>query len=429
MATVKPFRGIVYNQKKIKDVAAVVSPAYDIIPPGMQAALYRRDPRNVIRLELGKTRTGDSVRDNRYTRARSCFEAWLKKGIMVRDEKPALYIYSQGYIDNGRRIERVGFLALMGFGEDGGQEVLPHENTLKAPKEDRLNLMLQVKANLSPIFVLFDDKTRRVTPLLKKLMATRRPFISLTWDGERHRVWRVDDPAPVGIVMAAMRKAPLFIADGHHRFETAKNFARELARRGASPAEIDRAKSLMVYFVESDERMLTVLPAHRLPKDIGDLGEKTIVEKLSRSFYVERVPSFRAMMKRLGALAATHAFGMYFGRSRAYILRLKDVRDSDRAIKDKPKDWKRLDVAILHLFVFQHVLGIRDTDDNVEFVKDAAETALLVDRKRFPVAFFLNPTKASQVKRIARLGERMPRKATYFYPKPLTGLVINTLAS
>ena len=183
----------------------------------------------------------------------------------------------------------------------------------------------------------------------------------------------------------------------------------------------------MVYFVEADEKMLAILPAHRLIKKLGTIKKDGIINKLNKFFHIERAPGLNTMMSRLRALAGRHAFGIYLGGGKFYILRLKDIAASDKVIKNKPKEWKRLDVSILHLFIFQHVLGIRDVDENIEFVKDPLETARCVDSGKFRAAFFLNPAKVSQVKRIAGLGERMPRKTTYFYPKPLSGLVINKL--
>lgn len=427
MASIRPFRGVIYNKKAVGKIARVVAPPYDIIPSAMQGELYRASPYNVVRLELGKSQKADTARNNRYTRARSYFNSWLDRNIMTRDDKEALYVYIQEYKDAGRTIERVGFLGLMEFGGDARDEVLPHENTLAAPKEDRLCLMREVEANLSPIFVLFDDKRRVVSSFLRRFARRTKPLVDLKWDGERHAIWRLDDPAAIEKVVGVMRAAPLFIADGHHRFETAKNFARELRKRGAPADLVRRAQALLVYFVESDEKMLTVQAAHRLPKDIGTLDAAAILASLKDDFAVLRVSALGGMMRRLAALSAHHVFGMYAGGGVFYVLRLKDPAVSDRTIAGKPKDWKRLDVSILHHFVFKHLLGIRDTDDNVEFVKDPAEARQLVDRKKFPVAFFLNPTKAAQVKRIAKLGERMPRKATYFYPKPLTGLVINKI--
>ncbi|MBP7056707.1 MAG: DUF1015 domain-containing protein, partial [Candidatus Omnitrophica bacterium] len=325
----------------------------------------------------------------------------------------------------GKKMTRIGFLALMEFGRSSSDEVLPHENTLKAPKEDRLALMREVKANLSPIFVLFDDPSGRITPFIKSYISLNKPFINIKWDGEIHKLWRLDDRSGIKKIADNMRRAKLFIADGHHRFETAKNFAREIAATDLPEALKEASRSLMVYFVESDEKMLTVLPAHRLVKDVRGLGREEIADRLSEYFFIERSPSLKAMMKRLASLAGKYVFGMYMGGKVYYVLRIKDPRQSDRVIKDKPLEWKRLDVSILHLFVFQHVLGVRDTDDNIEFVKDPEETASLVDKKVFPLAFFLNPTRPSQVKRIAKLGEKMPRKATYFYPKQLSGFVVN----
>lgn len=421
----KPFKGIVYNSAKVKSIPSVVTPPYDVISPRMQDELYKRSPHNFIRLELGRIMTTDDSLDNRYTRAGALFGSWLKDGILKRDGREALYIYAQGYKDRARVVNRLGFLGLMGFGAGEGRVVLPHENTLRAPKADRLSLMREVKANLSPIFVLFDDKSGSVTPLLKRYISRHKPFIDMPWDGERHLLWRLDDPAGIKKITSKMRSAKLFIADGHHRFETAKNFSRELNGSSAPQGLKERARSLMVYFVESDEKMLTILPAHRLVRDAGGLDADRIIEKLSKFFFIEKAPSLKAMMERLALQASRHVFGMCAAKGEYRILRLKRMAQSDRAIKGKPLAWKRLDVSILHKFIFQRILGIRDTDDNIEFVKDPKEAAALIGKGSFTVAFFLNSTKVSQVKAIAKLGERMPRKATYFYPKPLSGLVIN----
>ncbi|MDD5437238.1 MAG: DUF1015 family protein, partial [Candidatus Omnitrophica bacterium] len=253
--------------------------------------------------------------------------------------------------------------------------------------------------------------------MLKGFRAVNKPVIDVMQEGVRHMVWRLDDPRVIKAIQARMEGGNLFIADGHHRYEVAKMYAKE--------ARTSKSRYMMVYFVEADEKMLTVLPAHRLIKDLGNIEKGDIIEELSPFFHIEKSPGLNKMLLRLGKLSSGHAFGMYLGKGKFYILKLKDVKTSDRAIKDKPKDWKRLDVAILHLFIFQNVLGISDTDENIEFFKSAAETVRCVDAGKFKAAFFLNPTKVSQVKRIAKLGERMPRKATYFYPKQLSGLVIN----
>jgi uncharacterized protein (DUF1015 family) len=424
---IKPFRGILYDRKNVRDLTLVVAPPYDVISKPRQNELYRNSPYNIVRIELGKIHPSDSAKDNRYTRARSAFGSWLESGILARDSRESFYIYSQQYRYGGKTIERFGFMGLMSLDEKSGRKVLPHENTLLAPKLDRLDLTRMVRANLSPIYVLYDDDSCKMASTIKKAVAKARPFMDIRFERVRNRAWRCDDPRIVHEIGRMMSGKDIFIADGHHRYEVSKMYREELRRRKAPQDAIDAAASLMVYFVASDEKILTVLPAHRLPRDIGGLTGREIVSRLSKHFRISGAGSLRSMMALLKKKRDEHAFGMYLGKGRFYVLILKDVKESDGAIKDKPKEWRRLDVSILHRFIFVHILGIKDSDDNIEFVKSPEETAGLVDKGAFKVAFFLNPTKVSQIKRIARLGEKMPRKATYFYPKPISGVVINPL--
>ena len=304
-------------------------------------------------------------------------------------------------------------------------KVLPHENTLLAPKLDRLALMRATKCNLSPIFVLYEDKGRKVGSVLRRFISGNKPAIDVDFQGVNNKVWVLDDPESIGKVQKALGDSDVFIADGHHRYEVSRMYAGEVGKKNAPASEKESSKYTIAYFVESEEKALTVLPAHRVARDIGGLSKAGALGRLEKFFTVEKTAGLSKTMSRLGILSGGHAFGMYMGGKDFYVLRLKDVKYSDSAIKDKPKDWKRLDVSILHLFVFQNVLGISDSDDNIDFFKSPEEAAELVRRGKFKMAFFMNPTKAWQVRRIAHTGERMPRKATYFYPKPVSGLVIN----
>lgn len=417
MPQVKPFKAIVYNQNKIRKLLKVVAPPYDIIPPDMQDRLYRASPYNIVRLILGRIKGGDDASDNRYIRAQNLFSEWLKKKVMVKVKADAIYIYSQTYKKDGMAVDRMGFFALMGLGQGSGRKVLPHENTLAAPKTDRLNLMRAVKANLCPIFVLYDDNGHKVVNILRGASRLKKPFIDIYFGNVRHRVWALYDRPAIKKIEGLMKAKETFIADGHHRYEVACAYAAETQKVSS--------KYLMVYFVESDEDMLTILSAHRVVKDIGKLDKKDIAKKLEKFFYIKKVKGIDKMMSELSASRVEHCFGMYLGKDEFYNLKLKDTAGSDAVIKDKPREWKRLDVSILHLFILQHLLGLSDEDDNIEFLKDPYDAVRAVDENKGRAGFFLNPTEVSQVKRIARLGEKMPRKATYFYPKPLSGLVIN----
>ena len=425
MPVVKPFKGILYNSRKIKRLSAVVAPPYDIIPKDMQAELYRLSPYNVVRLILGKINPGDDSRNNRYTRARLIFRQWLEKGIMVKDERESIYIYSQKYKNGNKVKEETGFIALMSLGNGTKDKILPHENTLTAPKQDRLNLMREVRANLSPIFVLYEDARHKILKILKDTLNKKKAVIDVNFDNVRHRIWRLDDKRAIKDIEYMMRRKDIFIADGHHRYETARNYLAEVRKKDLPKSLKRSAGYLMVYFVESDEKMLTILPAHRVIKDMGLLNKSDVTAKLNQFFEIEKVQNLGALMTKLAAKSRAHTFGLYIGENNFYLLNLRNPAQSDRAMKSKSKDWKRLDVSILHLFIFGYVLGIRDDDDNIEFLKDPHDAVKSVNRGEGMIAFFLNPTKVSQVKRVASLGLRMPRKATYFYPKQLSGLVIN----
>lgn len=429
MPQIMPFRGIRFNRDKIRDLSTVVAPPYDVISKAQQDSLYRSSPYNIVRVELARIKPSDNRKDNRYIRAAKSFGSWLESGMMIRDDRESLYFYSQQYKNGGKTVERPGFMAVMALDDSKGKKVLPHENTLMAPKVDRFELTRNVRANLSPIYVLYDDAGAKISGIMKDWCSRRKPFMDINFEGIRNRAWKVDDQAVIRKISRLMSGKDTFIADGHHRYEVSRMYARELSSKGASPAARKAAGGLMVYFVASDEKILTVLPAHRLPRDIGRLTKEDVLSKLSEYFDIYKASGVGSMLGRMAKLRGSHAFGLYLGGGKFYVMVLKDVRESDRAIKDKPKDWRRLDVSILHRFIFGHILGISDSDDNVEFVKSPQETARLVDKGWFKVAFFLNPTKVSEIKRIARLGERMPRKATYFYPKPISGVVINPLWS
>ena len=262
---------------------------------------------------------------------------------------------------------------------------------------------------------------------MRKVCRGGDPLIDIAAEGVRHRVWRLADTRVIRKIEAFMARKDIFIADGHHRYEVARTYALEVRDKSNDALLKRNARFMMAYFVESDERILTILPAHRLIKDIGTLKRDEIKKRLSKFFYMERSPNVKSLIPRLRGLSPSHAFGMYTGVDDFCILKLKSTACSDRFIVNNSRAWKRLDVTILHLFILEYALGIRDEDDNVEFAKDVKDVVRLVDSGEFKLAFFLNPTRVSQVKRIANLGERMPRKATYFYPKPLSGLVINKL--
>ncbi len=425
MAIIKPFRGLVYNQEEISQAADVVAPPYDVISPEMQDELYSRSPYNVVRLELGKEFPKDNARNNRYARAKGFLEAWLNESILIQDREPALYVYAQNYSEGGRKKSRVGFIALMKLEDFTGKKVLPHENTFKEPKEDRFRLIRHTAANISPIFSLYNDKGK-VRPVLLSQRAKAPPFIDIHSDDVRHRVWRLTDEARIKKVARAMRSAPIFIADGHHRYEVALQFRNEMRRvHKDAPGAYDY---VMMYFADMDPAGMTILAAHRLIKDIGALTEDIVVARLRRYFTVTRLNapgSLYAWLEKSKHLS--HQFGLYMDRD-AYMIKLRDARSlHEMGLRDKSEEWKALDVSCLHHLVLKKILDVRDAEGNVVYTRDPREAVREVDEGRYRMAFLLNPTKMSQVESIARNRELMPHKSTYFYPKLLSGLVINQL--
>lgn len=427
MAIVKPFKGLLYNPSKIKHLANVMAPPYDVVSPAMQDALYNKDPRNIVRVILGKDEPSDNARCNKYIRAGKYLEGWIKDSVIRRDKKPAVYLYLQTYKVKEKAYRRYGFIALMKLDAGKKNKVMPHEHTFAKPKEDRLNLMRAVKANMSCIFALFDDKGNKVMSLLKSYAGKRPSIIDIAIDGVGHKLWSITEPAVIGRIARLMKDKGVIIADGHHRYETAVNFFGEMRRKeGRSAAKYGYA---MMYFTGMADPGLAVLPTHRVLKDAGVREFGDIEKKVAPYFRVDRFDSAKEMLEHIGGLPGNCVFGVYFKGGKAALLWLKDKRAPLRAVKEtRSSAWKSLDVTILHRFLFGHIMGFSDEkqgDENIIYTRDDDEAIALVDSGRCGAAFFMRPTKVREVKAVAEKGERMPHKSTYFYPKLLSGLVIN----
>ncbi len=452
---IMPFRGVLYNPRKIKELTPVVSPPYDIIPPTLQADLYARHPWNIVRLELGKESPRDTERNNRYTRAARLYRAWRERGVLKRDLRPAVYPLEVTYRAPGGE-ERVlrGIIAAVRL-EEFGAGVLPHENTLAKPKADRLQLMRACAANFSQIFSLYADPRRTVTRLVERALKGKLPACeAVDPDGARHRLWRIADPRALRLIARALERRPLFIADGHHRYETALAYREEQRKTlkaggeerkgGEGPGRRNAHEYVMMFLANLEEEGLTVLPIHRLVFGLPGFEAKRVVRRLGREFLLDRFPfsslnepavrqRFLLELQRRGRRG--HAFGTAIHGERAYvILTLKDrtLIDRDGAVGHS-RAYRRLDVSILQRLVLERALGITPEQirqqERIAFTKSAREALESVAKGEAQMALLLNPTKVREVKAVARAHEKMPQKSTYFYPKLLTGLVINPLES
>jgi len=424
MTDVKPLKGFLYDPHKAKQLKNVVAPPYDIISPEYRDRLYKVSPYNVIRLILGKESGKDNSSNNKYTRARANMDAWIKGGILAQDEIPSLYVYRQIYDDEGKKRSRVGFIGLMRIEDPSKKGILPHEHTLAKPKQDRMKLIKEVKANLSPIFSLYRDKTNTISRILDRVVIKDKPAVDFEFEKIRHTLWRLSDASAIGRITRAFKKERVVIADGHHRYEVARQYKELMKLRGHGPRNSDH---VMMYFtdIKRDDNVL-IFATHRLLKGIRQMDADTIIEKVSPFFNVKKFGSLKALMDALAKNSKLPAFGIYQGGNTYLLIALKPKVSLGRAIEgDQSLEWKKLDVAVLHRLVIKKLLSLDDSEDKIKYVRDARQTAELVRSGDYDIAFFLNPTKASQVKDVAERGDMMPQKSTYFYPKLVTGLVFH----
>ncbi|HET6675707.1 MAG TPA: DUF1015 domain-containing protein [Nitrospiraceae bacterium] len=440
MAQVIPFRGTLYDPSTVGEIRQVVAPPYDIIDAAMQRSLHERHPQNIVRLELGYDRDGDGPASNKYRRAAASLKEWLRTGVMRRDTDAALYYHTIEYVPpyaSSGTAPRVlkGFLATVSLEEFGTGHIYPHENTRAAAKSDRLNLMEACAANFSPIFSLYSDPVGEILASLERATATEKPRIDFQDDaGFRQRLWSVTNTMVLQKVIEAMKNKPLFIADGHHRYETALNYRRlrrEHAGAGA-PGALQPYDAVMMLFSSLEDPGLTVLPTHRVlttPLPVA----ADIKQALADSFELIDFPfqpdqEAKVRQEFLKALRtrgqAAHVFGLAIRRdSHYYLLQLRQAHQP--AAADSPRN--RLDVSILQERVVGTLCPTAKEQEAILYTKDDHEVLNWVLDGTGTAALLLNPTKVSEVQAVASAGERMPHKSTYFFPKPLTGLVINVM--
>jgi uncharacterized protein (DUF1015 family) len=422
MSKVKAFRAVTYNQGKFKDLSRLVCPPYDVISPAEQQYYHDLDPYNFIHILLGKDITGD----DKYIRARNYFKDWLKDKILITEDKPAVYFYSQQYNLKGEKRTRFGFIALLRLNEKN-PSVFAHEHTRVEPKEDRLKLLKAVKANLSPIFVIFADKKRIIPQIYKRYIQDEKPFIEVQDQAKTvHRLWKIDSPDILANIEAAMAAENIFIADGHHRYEVSCIYRDEMVKRMPAVSPEEDYNYTLAYFTHLDPKGLAILPIHRLVRLGSHFDSADFMNRLKEYFEVEEVKDkikFFFLLEKAGR--TEHIIGMYKDK-RYWLLRLKNIKILDKEMSDRPKEYRMLDVSILNCLVLNKIIGLDlEVKGNIAYSPDAEELIERVDNDSAYVAFFLNGVKVEQIMAVALKGEKMPPKSTYFYPKVLSGLVVN----
>jgi len=423
VAKIKPFKALTYNSDKIKELTDVVCPPYDVISEEQRKFYSSRSENNLVHLLLPQP----AGTKNKYQQAGLILKKWLKDDILREEEKPAVYFYSQQYSIRGEKKTRYGFIALLHLGMDNCS-AFAHENTRQAPKNDRFNLIKQVKANLSPIFVVFPDKKRVINRLFQKNIDEAHPFLKVT-DAEKtlHKLWRIDSPELTDALEKALDKEDVFIADGHHRFEVACDYRRMMRDKASSQfTGQEDYNYIMAYFTNTDSRGLSILPTHRLLKMDEDFDFEAFKLKLKEYFEVEEIRDkvkFFLYMEKCGR--SEHVIGIAKDK-KFWLLRLKNIKTLDKLMPDRPKEYRSLDAAILNAIVFEGMLGFDPEQKGViSYKQDTDELIAQVQSDGSYIAFFLNPVKIEQIINVAMAGNRMPPKSTYFYPKLLSGLLIN----
>jgi uncharacterized protein (DUF1015 family) len=436
MAEILPFCALYYDPKKTTDLGTVVTQPYDKISPEMQARYYGLSPHNLVRIIRGRTLPEDGPTENVYARAAHDFQAWIKTGVLVSADKPAIYPYNQEYEVPGQpgvRKVRRGFIALLRLEDYSARVVHRHEETLSGPKADRLELLKATRAHYGQIFMLYSDPNGAVESMLAAPL-TEQPWEQVTDEyGTRHTAWRVADPQIIAAVAAAMSEKRLVIADGHHRYETAlayRKYCRETGR------DDGRAEYVMMTFVRMETDGLTVLPTHRLVHSLANFDWTKFAADARAIFDWEDVdaegpasewtPQFIAKLTAAGS--ERPALGAYAGPGKLALLCLRADFDLDRALADLAPTMRRLDVALLHRLVLERLLGVNAQavreERNLSYFRNPALACEGVEKGKGQIAFLLNPTPVAAVHDNAIADCPMPQKSTDFYPKLLSGLTI-----
>ncbi|CAN5909655.1 DUF1015 domain-containing protein [soil metagenome] len=431
MAEIRPFQGVRYDMARVGALTDVVAPPYDVIGPDLQARLYDASPYNVIRLELNREEPGDTEGADRYTRAAGFLKDWRKQGVLREDQDPAFYLYHQIFEVEGQPHTRRGFFARVRLEPFGEGRIYPHEQTLSGPKADRLALYHATGFNLSPIFGLYPDPENAVLAAVEDGIVDRTPLEATDHLGVLHRLWPINDPKSLTVAQGLMADKAIFIADGHHRYETGLKYRSERAEAGELSGPDDPANFCLMMLVGMSDPGLLILPTHRLIQGLPFLTTGKLAERLAPEFEIEDFgegPSgCRAAWQEIELHGDQDMLG--FGTvvdGRWCTARLRSDETMDALVPDHSPEWRSLGVSILHELVLKKLFGDLRAEATryVHLIDEVLENTRAGN---CDLACLVPPAGMEHVESIASNLEKMPPKSTYFYPKLLTGLVLNPL--
>jgi len=428
MVKIKGFKGIIYNKEKLSNLDDVMSPPYDIISKELQDELYEKNNYNFVKLILNKIKDTDNEKDNRYTRSKELYLKWLKENVLFKSDEEAIYPYKISYNLNGTKKTMNGFFCLLQLDHEY-RFVKAHERTLSKPKADRLNLLRETKSNLEPIQLLYIDDEDIIR---KKIDENIDSLISDVkgYDGFNHKLWKITDSNLINMIKDFLDERILFIADGHHRYQTAINYSEEMSNKTGIKDKDAPFNYRLVILANIFDEGLSILPTHRLIK-MNNYDLKKNINKLKKYFDIRKIEInkdhdniSKKIMKDIET-KDEHKFALYTGNE-YYIFTLLDEKAMDEFSSDRSKTWKTLDVSILHKIILEYGFGINqeNLEDHIRYTREDEEAIKFVDKNKFDLSFLMNSTKIEELKIIAEAGEHMPQKSTYFLPKMLSGLVI-----
>jgi uncharacterized protein (DUF1015 family) len=432
MPEIQAFRGIRYDLGHVGSLSDVIAPPYDVIDAALQDQLYKQHPANVIRLILNREEPGDDESHNRYSRAARFLRNWRSEGVLFTESDPAVYVYHQKFDYAGQTFTRRGFMARVRLQRFGEGNIFPHEETMSGPKQDRLLLTRACKANLSQIFGLYPDPQSEAQDLLEQAIVGKTPLTATDHLGVEHNIWPVYDVKVITALNALVGPKPTFIADGHHRYETACNYREELSAAGPLPSNHPANLVLMMCVGMSDPGMI-VLPTHRLFRGLPAMTSEELIAKLGDNFTCrvagEGSDLAPSVWDTIESDDEQGTLGLFTQKDERWVVAKITPTGAAKMAELAPEhseDWQGLGVAILHRLLIETLLDGKQLPKPhyvhlVQEVVDGLETG------EFPLAALVMPATVEHVRSISEHAERMPAKSTYFYPKLLSGLVINPL--
>jgi uncharacterized protein (DUF1015 family) len=430
MVNIRPFRGYRYNEKKV-DVSKAIFPPYELANKNFREIFLKMSEYNIIKVVWGN----DKLKSNgdRYKFSGELFRSWIKNGYLKKEQNPSFYAYLQEFEINGKKMGRLGLVALVEL-EEMGKNIFPHECTLQETMKNRKLLTENTKANLGLVFSLYSDPQKRLQEML--LRATKKPPVAdffTEYEGVRHKIWVIEDKGTIEKIKLEMKNKKLLVADGHHRYNNSLEYSK-------NHPELEGAKYRLMMLIDINDKGLAMLPTHRVVKGLKNFKKEQFIESLKKYFEVS-VTEFddccgenelRKILRKIDEMEGEHKFGMYMGDKKLFILRLKDEKVMNIFSGKHSERWKKFDTNILHSIVFGEILKF-DTSDaseqyHVEYIKDISKNILdcikTVRNGESQIAFFVNNVKTEDVKEISENGEIVPPKSTCFYPKVYTGAIM-----